>query len=286
MGPETVVLILHNANPGRCPLGSGLLLFGRSWSGKLPDHRLEFKAMRKAQLLIFVVVAAFPFTLLLSQDSSSVTAPDAAKPTPSPSPEVRKAQPSPERDAAMRKGQQLLFKEHNAKASVDEFKRAIKLDPWYEQAYMLLGLAQMQLRQWGDAQWAFEEAAKVQPDNAKAFLGVGSALNEQQNYAEAQKALEHCLDLNPESAEAHYEMARTLAGSGKWDAAAPHAQRAIAINPEYAGPHALMGDVYLQNDHPEAALHEFQEYLRLDPGGSLAPQVKQMIAQLKQVLAQ
>ena len=87
----------------------------------------------------------------------------------------------------MSKGEELLFKKHDAKASLDEFKKAIKLDPWYGQAYMLLGLAQMQLQQWSDAQWAFEEAAKVEPGNAKAYLGAGSALNEQKDYARSAK---------------------------------------------------------------------------------------------------
>jgi tetratricopeptide (TPR) repeat protein len=186
----------------------------------------------------------------------------------------------------MATGERFLFKFHDPAKSVDEFKKVIKIDPWYGQGYMLLGLAQMQLQQWSDAQWAFEEATKVEPGNAKAFLGVGSALNEQHDYAGAQKALEHSLDLNPELAEAHYELARTLAATNKWDLAAPHAQRAIKLNPDYAGPHALMGDIYVQNEEPQAALHEFEEYLRLDPNGSLAPSVKEMIAQLKKVLAE
>jgi tetratricopeptide (TPR) repeat protein len=241
--------------------------------------------MRTAHPLILVLLLSSLSAVGLPQDSSSVTA-NAAKPASSPSPEVRKSRPSPERDAAMSKGEQLLFKEHDPKGAIEEFKRASKVDPWYGEAYMLLGLAQMQLRQWSDAQWAFEEAAKVEPGNAKAYLGIGSALNEQHDYAAAQKALEHSLDLSPESAEAHYELARTLAGAGKWDAAAPHVQRAIAINPDYAGPHALMGNIYLENDDPEAALHEFEQYLRLDPEGSLAPSVKDMIAQLKKALRQ
>jgi regulator of sirC expression with transglutaminase-like and TPR domain len=45
-----------------------------------------------------------------------------------------------------------------------------------------------------------------------------------------------------------------------------------------------MGNIYLRQEDPEAALTEFQEYLRLDPQGSLAPSVKQIIAQLKQAL--
>jgi cytochrome c-type biogenesis protein CcmH/NrfG len=216
-----------------------------------------------------------------SSDSSSK-----AQAAPSPVPQVHKPKPSAERDAIMATGERLLFKSHDPAKSVDEFKKVIKMDPWYGQGYMLLGLAQMQLQHWADAQWAFEEASKVEPGNAKAFVGVGSALNEQHEYAAAQKALEHSLDMDPESAEAHYELARTLAATGKWDLAAPHVQRALALNPDYAGPHALMGNIYLQNENPEAALHEFEECLRLDPKGPQAPEVKQMIAQLKKVLAE
>ena len=184
----------------------------------------------------------------------------------------------------MAKGQDLLFKKHDARASVEEFRRATKLDPWYGQAYLLLGLAQMQLQQWSDAQWAFEEAAKVEPGNAKAYLGAGSALNEQKNYADAQKALQHSLEIRPDSAEAHYELGRSLWGLGKWQAAEPHVRQAIELNKDYAGPHALMGNIYIQREDPEAALAEFEECLRLDPEGGLAPSVKEIIAQLKKAL--
>jgi len=237
--------------------------------------------------LVSITLIPFALTgLMLAQTGTRTSSSSVPNPSPSPTPAVHKPNPSPERDAAMATGERLLFKSHDPAKSVDEFKKVIKIDPWYGQGYMLLGLAEMQLQHWSDAQWAFEEATKVEPGNAKAFLGVGSALNEEHDYAAAQKALEHSLDLNPESPEAHYELARTLAATGKWDLAAPHAQRAIALNPDYAGPHALMGNVYVQNDDPQAALREFEECLRLDPNGSLTPSVKQMIAQLKKVLAE
>jgi tetratricopeptide (TPR) repeat protein len=217
-----------------------------------------------------------------SQATRSASSPD-SKATPT-LPESRKRRSIPEVDEAMDKGQELLFKKHDARASIEEFKRAVKLDPFYGQAYMLLGLAQMQLGQWGDAQWAFEEAVKVEPGNAKAYLGAGSALNEQKDYAGAQKALQESLELRPDSAEAHYEMARSLWGQGKWQAAEPHVRQAIELNKDYAGPHVLMGNIYLQQEDPEGALKEFQEYLRLDPQGRLAPSVKEIVAQLKQTL--
>jgi tetratricopeptide (TPR) repeat protein len=237
-----------------------------------------------------LILSVFLSSLLsVAQQSSSQAAPaaqstEAVKPTPTP--ETRKRRNIPEVEEAMSKGQELLFKKHDARASVDEFKRAVKLDPWYGQAYMLLGLAQMQLQQWSDAQWAFEEAAKVEPGNSKAYLGAGSALNEQKNYADAQKALQHSLEIRPDSAEAHYELARSLWGLGKWQAAEPHVLQAIDFNKDYAGPHLLMGNIYIQREEPEAALKEFEECLRLDPEGSMAPSVKEIIAQLKKALGQ
>ncbi|MGZ4871792.1 MAG: tetratricopeptide repeat protein [Candidatus Angelobacter sp.] len=245
--------------------------------------------MRNTPLLALVLLLLLAPSFLPAQESSSQStrsaqAAAAPRPTPSPTPEVHKRRSVPEVEDAMAKGQELLFRKHDARASIDEFKRAARLDPWYGQAYLLLGLAQMQLQQWSDAQWAFEEATKVEPGNAKAYLGAGSALNEQQNYAEAQKALQHSLEIRPDSAEAHYEMARTLWGLGKWQAAEPHVRQAIELNKDYAGPHALMGNIYLQREDAEAALAEFQECLRLDPDGSLAPSAKEIIAQLKKAL--
>ena len=233
-------------------------------------------------IIFFMCLTTLP---VFAQESSSQTT-RAANPaaTPTPIPETRKRRSVVEVEDAMSKGQELLFKKHDAKASVEEFKRATKLDPWYGQAYLLLGLAQMQLQQWSDAQWAFEEAAKVEPGNAKAYLGAGSALNEQKDYVAAQKALQHSLEIRPDSAEAHYELARSLWGLGKWQAAEPHLRQAIELNKDYAGPHALMGNVFLQQEDPEAALSEFEECLRLDPEGSMAPSVKEIIAQLKKAL--
>jgi tetratricopeptide (TPR) repeat protein len=193
---------------------------------------------------------------------------------------------NPEAVAAMDRGQELLFRQKKAEASIVEFKKALKLDPWFGPGYVLMGLASMQLQQWDQAQYAFEEAIKVEPGNADAYLGLGSALNEQKSYAAAQKALEQSLQLKPESAEAHYELARTLCSQEKWQAALPHAQRAVAINPDYAGPHALMGNILLQGEDADGALNEFRTYLRLAPDGPLAPKVKEMVDQLEKALGE
>ena len=238
--------------------------------------------MSRGSFLAVTLLTAFGFPLIVFTQQSSNQATRAA--TPTPTPQSRERRSIPEVEDAMSKGEDLLFKKHDAKAALEEFKRASKLDPWYGQAYMLQGLAHMQLQQWSDAQWAFEEAAKVEPGNAKAYLGAGSALNEQQQYAAAQKILQRSLEIRPDLAEAHYELARSLWGQGKWQAAEPHVRQAIELNEDYAGPHMLMGNIDIEREDPEGALVEFQKCLQIDPEGPLAPSVKAMVAQLKKAL--
>lgn len=182
----------------------------------------------------------------------------------------------------MARAQELLFRKNDAEGSIVEFKKVVKIDPWYGQGYLLLGVAYMQLQRWSEAQLAFEEAIKVEPGNAQAFLGLGSALNEQHEYPAAQKALEHSLELQPRSAEAHYELARTFGALGKWTAAEPHVRRAIDINPDYPGSHALLGNIYLDRQDLESALKEFRTYLQMAPQGSLAPAVREKISEIEE----
>jgi hypothetical protein len=44
-------------------------------------------------------------------------------------PEAHQRRSIPEEEDAMAKGQDLLFKKHDPRASIDEFRRAAKLDP-------------------------------------------------------------------------------------------------------------------------------------------------------------
>lgn len=181
-------------------------------------------------------------------------------------------------------GEQLLFRKNDLKGAIESFKKSIKLDPSFERGYMMLGVAYMQAGQWGDAQWAFEEVSRLDPDDVRACVGIGSALNEQKDYTGAQKTLLHCMELKANSAEAEYELGRSLWGLNKWDAAEIHVQKAIGFNKDYAEPHFLMGNLLLRREEAEGALAEFREYLRLDPDGTQAREVRDVVAKLEAAL--
>src|SRR5438128_1095932 len=74
---------------------------------------------------------------------------------------------------SLAKGQDLMFKKHDAKASIEYFKKVVELDPAYLQGHILLGNAYMQTRQWAEAKTSFERAARLEPLSSVAFLGIG-----------------------------------------------------------------------------------------------------------------
>src|SRR5262245_35356946 len=153
---------------------------------------------------------------------------------------------STEAEEQLAKGRQLLVEKHDPQASLEKFKKALKIDPNYATGYLLLGTAYVQMQNWNDARAAFEKASQLEPENAEAFFGMGFTLNQQKDFAGAQKPLEHSLQLNPSSAETHYEAGRGLWALGKWQEAEVHARKAVALNKGFAPAHVLMGNINLR----------------------------------------
>src|SRR5262249_12294977 len=123
---------------------------------------------------------------------------------------------TPEAQSAMTKGEQELVQDRNPKASIEDFKKVVKVEPQYERAYLLLGTAYMQTQEYGEAESAFQKAIKLNPNDAVAFLGIGVSLNQRGDYADAQKPILRSLELNPNYVEAHCELGRSLWALGKW----------------------------------------------------------------------
>ncbi|MBZ5523602.1 MAG: tetratricopeptide repeat protein [Acidobacteriia bacterium] len=191
---------------------------------------------------------------------------------------------SPEAREAVGKGEDLLLQQRDAKGSIGYFKKALKLDPQFVPGYLLLGTAYMQTGEYTEAESAFEKASKVDGMNAIALIGIGAALNNQQRWADAQKPLLRGLELKPDSVEGHYETARGLWAMGHWQEAEPHVAKAIALNKSYPGPHVLMGNIYLRRRNANSALDEYREYLKLDPQGAQAGEVRKMVEKIEKAL--
>lgn len=248
-----------------------------------PPKILFIKPMRSYLHILLICLLALAVGIAPAQDSNSGASGSRQPDQKSSAASSRNPEAAQQAEAD---GEQLLFRKKDLKGAIEGFKKSIRLDPSYERGYMMLGVAYMQAGDWSDAQWAFEEVSRLNPDDLRACVGIGSALNEQKDYPGAQKTLLHCLELKPNSAEVEYELARSLWGLNKWDAAELHVQKAIGFNKDYAEPHFLMGNLLLRREDAEGALAEFREYLRLEPDGAEASEVRDVVAKLEAALKQ
>ena len=65
-----------------------------------------------------------------------------------------------------------------------------------------------------------------------------------------------------------------------WKEAEPYAAKVVASQPDFAAGHLLMGNIFLKKGDGNGAIHEFQEYLRVDPKGRRR-QIKDMIPKIQ-----
>jgi tetratricopeptide (TPR) repeat protein len=178
------------------------------------------------------------------------------------------------------------MKAQDAAGSAQHFQKAIALYPQYAEAYQLLGVVHLEGGELGEAEPELQKAAEIEPHMSTAQFALGICRNEMAKYVEAEAALLRGLALDPESPDGHYELAKTYWALGRWQDAAPHAQKAVTLKPDVGPPHVLMGDIAMRRRDPQRALKEYQEYLRLDPKGTMATGTQQMVDKIEQALKQ
>jgi tetratricopeptide (TPR) repeat protein len=172
----------------------------------------------------------------------------------------------------------------NIDESVRHFQKAIKLYNAYPQAYRMLGDAYVEKQQWPEAETALKKSIELQPDLAPAYFDLGALRNQTKNYPGAEEALKKGLELTPDATVGKYELAKTYWGMGRWQDAAPFAADTVKALPDLAAAHVLLANIRLKLRDAAGALHEYQEYLRIEPQGSMAPQVREMIEKIQKAL--
>jgi tetratricopeptide (TPR) repeat protein len=172
----------------------------------------------------------------------------------------------------------------NTDESVKHFQKAIKLYQAYPQAYRMLGDAFVAKQQWPEAETALKKSIELQPDLAPAYFDLGALRNQTKNYPGAEEALKKGLELTPDATVGKYELAKTYWAMGRWQDAAPLAADTVKALPDLAAAHVLLANIRLKQRDAPGALHEYQEYLRIEPQGAMAPQVRDMVEKLQKAL--
>lgn len=119
-------------------------------------------------------------------------------------------------------------------AALDDFDKAIKIDPSHEDAYGNRGLAYQSMGRLDLALKDYDHAIEIDPDNKTAINNRGATLGQLGRYSEATAAFERAIEIDPTLVSAHKNLARAYQIRGDIDKAIFHYKKAAALGSEQA----------------------------------------------------
>jgi tetratricopeptide (TPR) repeat protein len=111
----------------------------------------------------------------------------------------------------------------------------------------------------------FQRALKIDPNDADAAYNLGNALAQQGKFEAAGAQLEQALKIKPDHAMAAYDLANVRARQGRLDEAIDQFQRALKSNPGLARAHYNSGQIFLQEGRLDEAIRSYRLALGIDP---------------------
>ena len=165
--------------------------------------------------------------------------------------------------------------------SVEHFRKAIKEYPDFAEAYTMLGLAYMQLKEGLEAAAVLKKAIQIDSKLASAHMLLGKIYLDAKEFEVAEKLLLRSITLDPSAWDAHYEIARCYFNLRRLDDALRHAEIAHGETAPASAVHLLLVDIYLKRGEKQKALSELEEFSKADPKSPFMPRVRELINTLR-----
>jgi len=150
-------------------------------------------------------------------------------------------------------------------AAIRSYKKALKINPVYADAYSNMGNA---LKGKGDLEEAiqsYKQALKIKPDYAQAYNNMGNALKDKGDLEEAIQSYKQALKIKPDYAQAYSNMGNALKSQGDVEAAIDSFKQALKIKPDYAQAFNNMGNALSEKGDLEAAINSYKQALKIKP---------------------
>ena len=176
--------------------------------------------------------------------------------------------------------------------AVRHFEKAVSIYPKFVEARLRLGTGYMDLEQWDKAEEALRTTIEVDAKAANALFALSEIYLRQNKITDAEEVLLKGLAIEDRSFLGHLNLARVnwersraikdlSQAKPSLEKAYEEIKRALQLNPNLAAAHLLKGNLLLRVARTTDALVEFDEYLRLEPNGTLANETRALVDKIK-----
>lgn len=150
----------------------------------------------------------------------------------------------------------------NLPRAVEQYEKAMKIDPSHRNALYRLGVLYAQLKQYPQAIATWKNYLKITNTSAAAYSNIGFCYELSNQPAEAEAAYRQGIIKDPANVACRVNYGLMLARQGKTPEALIQLQKALTP----AEAHYNLASVYEQQGHKDHAKAEYRKALQLDPG--------------------
>lgn len=146
--------------------------------------------------------------------------------------------------------------------AIENFTKAIQLNPKYSEAYNNRGIAFVAKGNYEKALADYNTAIELNPEFFYAFINRGKLYSDQVNHQQAIKDYSRAIELNPDNAVAYYDRANSYSSQRNFEPAIRDYSRAIELNPEYNLAYNNRSLVYSEIGELEKSKDDLIQYLK------------------------
>ena len=154
--------------------------------------------------------------------------------------------------------------------AVTHYQKALEIEPRYAQAHNNLGIVLFQKGRVDEAIAHFQKALAIQPNNAEIYNNFGNALREKGEVDEALNCFQKAVAIAPDFAGAQENLGMILFQKGQLDEAIVHYQKAVAVQPVNAEFQYNLGYALFLKGEARGAVAHYQKSLELQPQNAIA----------------
>jgi len=166
------------------------------------------------------------------------------------------------------------FAKQNWMQARDQLNKAISFDPSYADAYNNLGVAYAYLGDLGQERKALEKAIALDDHLALAHFNIGRVDIAEGKLSEAESALKKAETLAPQDPRAFIALGYCQLLQKRFDDAIATSQEAHKLSAPHAVAHRLTARAFEQERQFDRAATELNLFLREEPAGSSAEEVR------------
>lgn len=148
------------------------------------------------------------------------------------------------------------------KQAVEDYNRAIDLNPEFHRAYHNRGTTRLNLDEYQQAIEDYTQAINLDPESAESYYGRGNTYRKLEEYERAVEDYTQAIDLDPEYAKAYHNRGVTYQDLGEWEQAIDDHDRAINLDPGMVVAYQNKSETQIRADQPQEAKETARECLK------------------------